>query len=314
MGVLLAILGMMLQPVDRGNDKEIGYYLNAGTSVADLAQDLKSDGLIRSQKAFTVYVTITGQRRNLQAGNYLLKPSQSSMDIARMLSTGRVAQNTLVVPEGYTLKQIERGMIEKGISATDFQNALTQPYESALLAERPTGNSSLEGYLFPDSYELTKPANAEKAIQAMLDNLEEKLEAEKVKEGFAAQGLTLHQGLTLASIVEAEAGSDDQRGPIAQVFLKRLGQNGLLQSDPTIDYGASLLGTQFNLQLNSPYNTYLHRGLPPGPICNPGMQSIKAVINPAKTDYMYFLHDKGGNIHYSKTLQEHEAKVQKYLR
>lgn len=303
-----------LQPADRNASSAVSFELQQGNSVSDIATQLKNKDIIRDALAFSVYVTITGKRSSLQAGHYELNPSDSTQEIATTLSGGRVTRNTLVVPEGATVTKIRLIARDKGITATDFDAALAATYSNDFLAGRPSGDTSLEGYLFPDSYQVSKPVRPRAIIQSMLDNFTKQVNQTDVVRLYAAEGMTLHQGLTLASIVEREAGKPVDQPIIAQVFLKRLKQGMPLQSDVTVEYAAELNNTQFNLSLNSPYNTYVTKGLPPGPIANPGVNAMKAVANPANTDYLYFLADKSGTVHYAKTAAEHEANVQKYLR
>ncbi|HSX41688.1 MAG TPA: endolytic transglycosylase MltG [Candidatus Saccharimonadales bacterium] len=314
LGVVIWYL-IMTQPADSAGGDTVTFRVETGEGTPDIGDNLAEAGLIRSKTAFVWYVTLHGLRRDLQAGNYELSAADSVADIADALSHGKVSVNRLVVPEGYTLKQIAKLAEDKGISQQQFEAAVSGSYNNDFLAARPPeGQVTLEGYLFPDSYEVSKPVRPNVVVQQMLDNFAQKVQAAKLVPGFAARGLTLHQGVTLASIVEKEAGKETDRPMIASVFYNRLKAGMPLGSDVTILYAAEVKGVPFDIRLDSTYNTYTHRGLPPGPICNPGISSMKAVANPATTDYLYFLADKQGNVHYAKTAAEHEANVKKYLR
>jgi UPF0755 protein len=230
------------------------------------------------------------------------------------ISRGIVVNKAFLVKEGETLKQLEVSANEQWLRGGDLPAALAEPYSNQFLSGRPAG-ASLEGYLFPDTYQIAPSTTPQQLVQAMLDNFGRKVSPELVG-GFQKQGLTLHQGLTLASIVESEVAHEADRPLVAQVFLKRLRQGMKLESDVTANYGATQLGiTSFSdiKSINSPYNTYLHTGLPPGPICNPGLSAMSAVANPAATDYLYFVADKAGNTYFAKTYTEHQANVAKYL-
>jgi UPF0755 protein len=191
-------------------------------------------------------------------------------------------------------------------------------YSNQFLNARPAG-ATLEGYLFPDTYLIAPSTTPQHLVQSMLNNFERRVTPELVS-GLSKQGLNLHQGVTLASIVEKEANKDEDRAKVAQVFLKRMRMGMKLDSDVTVQYAAGLepdaqKETAENIRtLDSPYNSYRYAGLPPGPICSPGLSAIRAVINPARTDFLYFVADKDGSTHFAKTFAEHQANINKYLR
>lgn len=323
MGVIslltVGILGVViwftlaLRPVDHDSTKTITYTLVAGTGVTDIGDQLETKGLIRSSTAFVGYVNLKGLHSKLQAGTYDLSPSDSSQDIAEIVAGGHVAANKFLVPEGITIAKLKLLADERGIPTADFNDALSASYPNDFLTARPPG-SSLEGYLFPDSYELIKPIRAKALVQSMLDNFAKKVSSTDIAQSYASMGLSLHQGVTLASIVEKEVPGDADRAMVAQVFINRLKAGQPLQSDVTVIYASALAGTDFNLSVDSKYNTYRYKGLPPGPIASPSLSAMKAVAHPTPNDYLYFLADKQGKTHFAKTLAEHEANVQKYLR
>lgn len=294
-----------------GGSKVKAILIRKGQTVPQIAAQLEEAKLIRSSTAFEWYVTLTLKRARLQAGNYELSPSRSAVALAGIIARGEVTKNLLVIPEGLTISKIRELAAENGISPTDFNAALEASRLHPALKEKPS-DVSLEGYLFPDTYHLDSQDTARGLVTSMLDNFQAKV-GQKYAQAFASRGLSLHQGLTLASIVEREVPDRESRRKVAQVFYKRLSIQKPLESDITVEYAAEVLGTEFNLALESPYNTYRNRGLPPGPVCNPGLDALEAAINSASTDYLYFVSGKDGKTYFSKTFEEHQALVKKYL-
>lgn len=317
--VLLAVLvgavwyRWSLQPANPGDNKSQSYQLQTGTSAPDVADELQSAGLLKSSSAFVIYLTLHNLRGHLQAGTYEISPSDSATEIADKISHGRIAVNRLVVPDGATELQIIKLATDQGIPEADFVAALKATYTSPILGSRPAGDTSLEGYLYPDTYNLIKPVRSQALVQQMIDNLQEKVAATDVVQSFANLGMTFHQGLTLASIVEKEVSNPEDRAMVAQVFINRLKAGQPLQSDVTVIYAANILNKPFDVNLDSQFNTYKYKGLPPGPINNPSIDAIKAVAHPKANDYIYFLADKQGVTHYAKTFEEHKANVKQYL-
>lgn len=303
---------LALQPAVKGSTKTISYELSPGRGVDGLAKDLKTKGIIRSSAAFKWYVTLHGLRRGLQAGSYDLSPGEKTAVIAAKISHGSVAVNQLIVPEGKTVMQIRKLAAAKGISDDDFASALKDKYSNPFLTDKPP-TVDLEGYLFPDSYTITKPAKAHTLIQAMLDNFGRKVAQPELIAALRLRGLSLHQGLTLASIVEKEVANPADRSLVAGVFLNRLKSGQPLQSDVTVQYAADINGLPFDLKSDSSYNSYKHPGLPPGPICNPGLASLQAVAHPTPSDYIYFLAGKDGKTYFAKTFAEHQVNIDKHL-
>lgn len=301
-----------LRPADPDSSEVSTYTLRSGVGSSELAEDLSDKGLIRSASAFNAYITLTGMRGQLQAGSYDLSPADSARDIANKIAAGHVAANRLVVPEGTTINKLKEIAEQRGVKPEELDEALKAEYPHDFVKARPKG-VSLEGYLFPDSYDLVRPVRAKALVQQMLDNFAKKVSGTDYAQKFAAQGMNLHQGITLASIVEREVKSDEDRALVAQLYINRLKAGMPLQADPTTQYAAELMGKPFDLRLDSPYNTYAYRGLPPGPIANPGLSAMKAVAYPKANDYLYFLSGKDGKTHFAKTLQEHERNIKLYL-
>ncbi len=307
-GYLLA-----LRPIDRAGGTTQDFTLASGTGVKQLAAELKEAGLIRSTGAFEWYVTLHAQRTKLQAGAYEFTTGDSVAKIADKISHGRVSVNRLTIPEGSDIADIRKLAVKKGLTADALNAALKLKYTNSFL-DGKLSDLDLEGYLFPDTYNLTHPPSAQKLIQSMLDNFGKSIATADITQGLSAQGLTLHQGVTLASIVQKEAGSPPEQPMIASVFYNRLKAGMTLGSDVTVIYAADMLHVPFSTTLNSPYNSYTNKGLPPGPICSPGVTAMQAVAHPAHSDYLYFIADKQGKVHYARTAAEHQANVDKYLK
>lgn len=288
----------------------VAFRITPGEKTKQIAADLTQKHLVRSKAFFLFYLDLHNLRSHLQTGDYNLKASYSTPEIADILAGGKIATGKLIVPEGYTLAQIRQLAITKGIKAGDFDQALVATYPEAFLAGRPT--TSLEGYLFPDTYDVNSTTSAQTLIGRMLADFDQRVTPD-LRQQFKTEGLTLDQGITLASMVEKEVSNPTDQPIVAGIFMKRLKAGQPLESDATVIYASNLAKTSFDLNIDSPYNTYQHTGLPVGPIASPGLAAIRAAASPAPTDYLYFIADKTGVIHYAKTFAEHQANVAKYL-
>lgn len=311
-----SIYRLNLRPVNLTQPNPIPFSIAAGERTTAIAQHLQSAGIIRSRWAFSVYITIHGLRRKIEAGYYELSAADSTITNAKIIARGIVVNKAFLVREGDTIQQIEDHAQQSWLRGGEMPAAMNDSYPNAFLTQRPPG-STLEGYLFPDTYEIAPSTTPRQLVQAMLNNFGQKVTPQIVA-GFAAQGLTLHQGLTLASIIQSEVSHPADMPIVAQIFYTRIHTGMKLESSVTAFYGANQLGltgiTEANVSsVNSPYNTYLHAGLPPGPMCNPGLDAIKAAMSPAATSYLYFIADKQGNSHFATTYAEHQANVVKYL-
>jgi len=309
-GLLYVNYRLGLAPVASSGAAQ-NFVVKAGENAPHIAQNLVDAGLLRSRNSFVTYVNFHGLRPRLKVGTYLIAPTMSGSDIADLLAGGRTLTKRLIVPEGYTLSQIETLAIADGIPSDSLKTALNASHSQSFLSGKPA-SVDLEGYLFPDSYDISGTTTAAQLVNAMLDNFGKRVGSEYVQ-AFAAEGLTLHQGLTLASIVEREVNNAADRPVVAQIFLKRLKTGMMLGSDVTAKYACDLAGVPFNVDIDSPYNTRRYAGLPPGPISNPGLGSLDAVAHPASTDYLYFLSGKDGKTYFAKTYAEHQANITKHL-
>lgn len=331
---LLAVPGPtreLLQPavqfVDRppwGDDKSQVFSVKPGEDLGSVAQRLEAAGLVRSGWWFRLLAHYYGVNDGLRPGDYRLSRWQSATDILSQLHHSLVAPTDVAIAPGWRLEQTARKLEESGaFEARAFNEALTRAAQRDFLQGRPAG-ASLEGYLFPDTYKLKPGQGPESYIEQALDEFGRTITPE-MRAAAANVGLTFHQAVTLASIVEREALLDRERPLIASVYLNRLKQGAKLQADPTVQYALgsragsndreSLWKSRLSLQdleIDSPYNTYRYAGLPPGPICSPGLESYKAVISPARTDYLFFVAKGDGSHAFATTYEEHEANVRKY--
>lgn len=282
--------------------------IEKGDSIKTIAKKLEDAQVIRGAFYFETYVWLKN-KRNLQAGEYIFRPSMTIVEIAESLSGGKINRNDvkITIPEGFSVKQIDERLTQAGlIKAGDLINFDAKKIQ----------NSLSEGYLFPDTYIFSKKATIEEIVQKMNDNFNKKITEEMFSE-INRQGKSLFDIITMASIIQQEAVSAEEMPKIAGVFYNRLEISMALQSDATINYITGKGRRQPLLEdtkIDSPYNTYKYRGLPPGPVCNPGLDAIMAAIYPEKIDYLYFLHPADAATVFSKTLEEHNANKAKWLR
>jgi UPF0755 protein len=291
-----------------------------GTGSQQIGGYLEKAGLIRSQLAWNLwarYLGWTDPEGNFKAGMYELSPTQPLPDLAQKIWRGEVVQNSYTIPEGWSLRQMAAYFEERAFfSAKDFLAAITQ-IERSQFAWLPANVPSLEGFLYPDTYKIaTGGITPQDVIKQMLNRFEQVALPLYRKERNQTT-LDLKQWVTLASIVEKEAVVASERSRIAGVFFSRLQKGMRLESDPTVEYALNIRQTAdqpltlAQVRTASPYNTYLNPGLPPTPIASPGLASLKATLDPEKTDYLYFVARYDGTHVFSRTLQEHEAAVAK---
>ncbi len=298
-------------PVSR-SDKQVIYDVKEGQGVHEVATGLKKAGLINSALVFELYTRFGPARGKLIPGPYSLRSSMNIKNISRLISTGQIAVVRLTIPEGYTVNKIARLWEANDLgSADDFIAATKQTYQYDSLPDNNT-QGNLEGFLFPATYEVKLTDTPSDLINQMLTAYGKK--AAPLIKSRPASDLNDYQVLTLASIVEFEGLTEEDRKMIAGVFLNRLKAGMKLQSDVTVNYATGKSTTvPSDLKIDSPYNTYIVKGLPPAPIGSPGLESIGAVVSPTKNDYLFFLADKNGKVHYATTLTDHEKNIKAYL-
>jgi len=307
----------MLKPVDLQNPQTRSISVPAGASSLKISKILFDAGLVRHQLAFRIYSRYQGLANKLQAGEYSLNTGMSVPEIARRISGGEVDMLAFTIPEGYTLKQITETLAGKGLVDRDkFAGLLARGnFNYDFLQGLPAGEKRLEGYLFPDTYRITRGTSEEEIINLMLSRFAREITPE-YRQKAGALGLTLHQAVTLASVVEREAAKDEERPKVAAVFLNRMKKGWKLESCATVQYALGTNKTRLlykDLQVESPYNTYAYKNLPPGPIAAPGRASLQAAVNPANVDYMFFVVSEAGQHVFSRNIAEHNRNKAKYI-
>ncbi len=298
-------------------EAKVVFQIGAGELASAIAEQLQKAGLIRNADAFRLYLMYAGLDTRIQAGEYSLDPSKSAITIAQKLQDATPEEVTFTILSGWRIEEIAASLPTSGlsISPVDFiQAAYSTPFGIPLNDPDPNITSD-EGFLYPGTYEFNRNITLDEMILKILQNFDDNVDA-NIREGFNHQGLSLIQGVTLASIVQREAMVKDEQPIIASVFLNRLNDGMRLESDPTVQYSLGYNQLQqtwwtnplstTNLQVDSPYNTYLYAGLPPGPISNPGISALEAVAFPAQTPYYYFRAkcDGSGRHNFATTLEE----------
>ena len=280
--------GIYLPKTPFGEEKL--FLVEKGQSLFQIAENLENEGLVKNKFFFDLYVFIKRTQRKLQAGEYFLSPSESTARIAQKLISGDIAKVVVTIPEGFTVKQIEEKL------------NLKLPGEN------------LEGFLFPDTYYLPVDVTPEKVVEIMTTNFDKKMAP--FKEEIEGQGKTIFEIVIMASLLEKEVKTFEDKELVSGILWKRLKNNIPLQVDATISYITGKQTTKISreeTQIDSPYNTYKYLGLPIGPICNPGIDSIKAAIYPKNSQYWYYLSTSEGKTIFSETLEEHNLAKAKYL-
>jgi UPF0755 protein len=304
--------------------------VDPGDSAVDIGRRLEAAGIIEDANSFSLLARATGAERSLAAGEYEFEQGTSVVDALSRIRNGLTAARLVTIPEGLRIEEVAALLERRGIvKGGDFLAALGLVSGGAngvaLAAMRPPG-SGIEGYVHPATYSFSRRASPGEIASAMLDALEERFTPE-MREQARQLGLTPHEVLTIASIIEREIVVAAERPLVASVYLNRLRQGIALQADPTVQYAVGprpgTLGIQSywkrdltvqDLQSASPYNTYARAGLPPGPIANPGIESIRAVLNPAQTSFLYFVARPDGSHAFSATFEEHQRNVELYQR
>ena len=303
----------------KGNVRQ-DFEIKKGEGIKEIGKNLEESQLIKSKYYFYYYIWKMGGKDKLQAGKYELRGSLTVPEIVQIFSVGETIPQEIRItfPEGASAEQMAEILGEKGFNKDNFLRAVAGSdkvkTDYNFLKDRPRGKS-LEGYLFPDTYFFWREADAGDIINRMLLNFDEKLTKE-MREEIKNRGRTIYKVVTMASILEKEVKSFEDMKIVSGIFWKRLDQNKPLQSCATIAYILKKEKKQYSYEdtrVKSPYNTYINKGLPPGPINNPGLNSITAAIYPTETEYNYFLTDpETGKTVYSKTVEEHEENKKKY--
>ncbi|MHB1418131.1 MAG: endolytic transglycosylase MltG [Bacillota bacterium] len=307
----------MQEPVSARSVPEILLTIPPAATTTQIAELLYQEGLIRNNWFFRVYTRYTDQDKKLRAGEYMVSPSESLQEILNKLTKGQTVAYSFTIPEGLTVTEIADLLSRKGF--VDRQRFLEQvqkgKFNFPYADQFPKGKDRLEGFLFPDTYAVPRGVTEEKIIQIMLNRFVEVYKAQ-LEKGVMEKGLSVRDIVTVASLVEREAKVDEERERIAGVIYNRLQIDMPLQIDATVLYalgGHKPQVTYEDLATDSPYNTYKYKGLPPGPIANPGLKSLHAALNPEIHKYFYYVVKSNGAHQFSKTLEEHNAARRRYL-
>ncbi|MEX1158575.1 MAG: endolytic transglycosylase MltG [Thermomicrobiales bacterium] len=302
------------------------FIVESDESVDSIADRLNDEGLIRSPGYFRFRIRLQSKGDDIVAGRYRLDTAMSTSQIINAITSedAAIAQEAAIqFIEGWRTEQYAEAAVAAGLSFTvdEFMLATRDPKwnnEFAFLHTRPSG-VALEGYLFPDTYNFRMDATPDDVIERLLATFEERVTSDLIAQA-DRQGMTLHQIMTVASIVEREAAVATERGTISSVYHNRLEAGMPLQADPTIQYQLGLAGnwwpelTAADVQRNGVYNTYLNPSLPPGPICNPSLAAIEAALNPEQTPYIFFVATGDGTHAFAETFEEHQRNIDQYQR
>lgn len=287
-----------------------------GTSRWQIAGILRHDDVIRNRVAFALFST-WHFRKKLEAGEYLIDRPVDSREVFWKIAHGRVFVHVVTVPEGWTMYDIANELDHQGIcSRAEF---LAAAHDTSLISDLAPHAGSLEGFLFPSTYEFTRNTTCEQIAERMVGDFRSVWESIESTDAHPA-GLTTEQVVTVASLVERETPNSDERSLVAGVFYNRLARGYPLQCDPTVQYAMARDGDAVkdvkpaDLRVDSPYNTYEHRGLPPGPIANPGEAALRAALNPEHSDYLYFVANGHGGHSFSRTLVEQDRNIYRLRR
>jgi UPF0755 protein len=311
--VLAALAGLVAWPCHAPGGSAT-FSVPVGRGSSHIAHDLAEQGFVHSEAVFKALVTLTGSRHKLKAGEYEFPAGANAWQVLKVLRSGKSLLHEFVVPEGFSSVQIA-GLLESEHLA-DRDKFLALAHSPEFAAKLSVNARTLEGYLFPDTYQVPRGLGEEHIIRMMVDRFQQKVGPDLLGEG-RANGMKPQEVLVLASIVEREARLDVERPKVASVFLNRIRKNMRLESCATVRYAMGkyhgpVLDT--DLHFHSPYNTYRHRGFPPGPICSPGLPSLQAAAHPAETSYLFFVVAGNGDHVFSKDFEDHKKAKFRYKR
>lgn len=303
-----------LQPLDP-DAKQRRVMISPGTPLLEMSNQLKSEGIIRSSTAFHAFIRLNGLQGRLQAGTYVLSPSQSVQDIAAHLVEGKVDAFRITIVPGQNMNELRESLLSYGFSSQNIDEAFVAEYNHPLLSTKPA-NASLEGYVFPDTYEIQGDGSVQNLFIRAFDEFYDRIKKEQIVEKLSTKGVSLHQGITAASIIQMEVSDPEDQKKVSQVIWRRLDEKIALGMDSTSVFAAKQKGiapsTTVIVNIDSPYNTRKNLGLPPGPIANFNFSALLAAANPAPGNYLYFVSGDDGTNYFSETLAEHEEKVARY--
>jgi UPF0755 protein len=309
--IVVSVLWYNTQLGAKGKDLSllVPVKIDAGTTPTQIGQLLQDKHVIKNALSFDIYTRLSATQNKLQAGTYRLSPAETVKQIVEHLVNGTVDQFSITFLPGATVKDDREVLIKAGFSTSIIDSALAKTYNSPLFASKPA-DTDLEGYIYGETYNFNSGATVEDILNRSFGQFLGVVQDNKLVDRFAKQGLNLYQGITLASIIQREVHSPSDQNQVAQVFYKRLAQGIPLGSDVTFIYAAAKQGVPAISTLNSPYNTRINTGLPPGPIAVPGLSALQAVASPASGNYLFFLSGDDGTTYFSMTDAEHVANIQ----
>ena len=309
---------VMLSPVSPASGgREVVLAVPISATANQVGEILKQNELVRSPRLFSLYARFTGLDSKIKAGQYKLSSSYSTKELLNKLVEGRLAEQSFTVPEGYTTAQIGSLLNSKGLAdKNDFLKAAsTAEFDFPFLKDLPAGEKRLEGYLFPDTYQVASDSTPISIIDMMLERFAREMEELDYEAQAGRAGVTLQEAVIIASLIEREALVDTERPLIAGVIYNRLKIDMPLQIDASVQYALGATKPELSyqdLEIDSPYNTYKNYGLPPGPISMPGRKSLLAAIQPTDTEYLYYVVNPDGSHDFAATFEEHEANMEMY--
>ena len=292
--------------------REFTVEIPRGSTFSATADILEGAGLIRHKRQFYLLALLMNAPKHIKPGEYDLSSSMTPVAVLDKLVQGKIKGYFVFIPEGFTLRRIASRLENAGLA--DREKFIGFASDSILLSTLGIEGESAEGYLFPNTYKFDKLMGEEGVIRFMVKQFKKGITPEILERADEVH-FTLNELVTLASIIEKEGGPDEERSMISAVFHNRLKKGMRLQSDPTVIYGIKDFDGNLrrsDLRKKTPYNTYTMKGLPPGPICNPGMEAIKAALYPASVDFLYFVSKNNGSHQFSSNLKDHNAAVLKY--
>jgi peptidoglycan lytic transglycosylase G len=317
LAIIIAGAFLLSSPYKGFNEKEKLVEIPHGTRLQGIVDLLQKEGIIRHRRSFLVALLLERRKRIIRAGEYNFDRPLTEFEVIQKLLRGEVHYHEVTVPEGSNIFDIAGILEHAGLA--DKDEFLTATARVDLIKEIAPNAVSLEGYLFPDTYKFERHTPILEIIGKMLDRFRKFVTPEYLAAA-RNQNLTLHQAVILASLIEKETGKESERPVISAVFLNRLRIHQRLECDPTVIYAALLKDNyrgkiyRSDMQIDSPFNTYLQSGLPLGPIANPGKASLEAAVHPGSVDYLYFVSDNNGGHIFAKTLAEHQNAVREYRR
>ncbi len=300
-------------PFEENNSARVNVVITPGMTLNKISTLLENQKLVSNALSFRLLAYLQEKEGQIQIGEYEMSASMTPKEILGIVTSGKTILHAVTIPEGYRITEIAALLEDKGLAKAEKFIEITQDQE--LIQSMGIVGSSLEGYLFPETYNFSKNTPERKIVQRLLDTYRENIKNQGLMKRAESINFSFHQIMTLASLIEKETGVDEERKLISSVFHNRLKKNMLLQTDPTVIYAIANFDGNIrkkDLKIDSPYNTYKYRGLPPGPIASPGIKSIIAALEPNESDYLYFVSRKDGSHQFSSNLMDHNRAVRKY--